>query len=281
MEGTLERALTSILSQIDDRFEVVIVDDGSSDQSVKVIERLQKNHPSLRLIGLPRDPNRKLGFTRNISIQEARGEFVLLHLDCDDITAPYIKEFVNVFHQIEGRMDSDFLLSGRPIQMARRDFLLQHGPYRNIHRGEDRDMWVRLAELKAYIPLEHTSFKTILPKSRQERFYRVIYYTFDHLRNDFRKGLKLGTFLHYEIERPERFTLPTRIVRLILMLPAWVWAKIDGPMPETEIFKDPDDFAAYRVKNGGTFSEVMYRVGGEPDWTNFNAEAREIFDPAY
>jgi glycosyltransferase involved in cell wall biosynthesis len=41
MADTLERSLTSILDQIDDRFEVVIVDDGSADDSVNVIKGMQ------------------------------------------------------------------------------------------------------------------------------------------------------------------------------------------------------------------------------------------------
>ena len=95
MASTLEKALRSILEQIDpDSYEVVLVDDGSKDNSVEIVKSMQKKFSNLKLVCLERDFNRKLGFTRNISVQEANGEYVLLHLDCDDITAPNIQDFV-------------------------------------------------------------------------------------------------------------------------------------------------------------------------------------------
>ena len=158
MADTLERSLTSILDNVDDRFEVVLVDDGSTDNSVEVARALALRYKNLRVVGLRRDAKRKLGLTRNISIQHAMGEYVMLHLDCDDIFGPYLPDFVEVFHRIEECLGRDILLSGQHINMARREFLLKHGPYRNLYRGEDRDLWSRLLTANAYIPLDHVEF---------------------------------------------------------------------------------------------------------------------------
>ena len=112
MARTLGKALRSIFEQINpERYEVVLVDDGSNDNSVEVVRALQKEFSNLKLVCLKRDPKRKLGFTRNISIQEANGKYVLLHLDCDDITAPHIQDFVTIFHKIERGMKTDFVLT--------------------------------------------------------------------------------------------------------------------------------------------------------------------------
>ena len=278
MADTLDVALRSILEQIAATFEVVIVDDGSSDKSVEVIKALQKEYQSLRLIELERDPKRKLGLTRNISVQEARGDYILLHLDCDDVTAPFINDFAQVFHQIEKCRDTDFLLSGRPIQMGKKSFLLQHGPYRNIHRGEDRDLWSRLASIEACIPLDHKSLKTRLPKSKLELIYRAVYYTYDHLRNDFRKEKSLFKFLYFELTRLERFSWKMRILRLAVTVPAWVKAMYEGPLPDAKMVAPHEGFGQYRIEHEKTFTEILQSHGRNPDWSSLSPEAKSIFE---
>ena len=135
MSDTLERSLSSILDQIDERYEVLLVDDGSTDCSVAIVKKLQKKYDLLRLLTLKREKNRHLGETRNISIKEAQGTYVILHIDTDDVWEPYINDFVNLFHCLEHCIKRDFLASGQQINIARRDFLLKHGPYRNIQRS--------------------------------------------------------------------------------------------------------------------------------------------------
>ena len=97
MADTLEKSLSSIIDQIDDRFEIIVVDDGSNDGSLEILEQLDERHSFFHLIPLPRDRDRKLGLTRNISIENACGEYVMLHLDCDDIIGPFLKDFAEVF----------------------------------------------------------------------------------------------------------------------------------------------------------------------------------------
>ena len=277
MARTLERALESILVQIDGDFEVVLVDDGSSDDSVEIANRLAQRYPALRVIPLQRDGQRQLGFTRNISIEKARGTYVLLHLDCDDISAPHIKDFVKIYRQIEQARGGEFLLSGRPIQMGPRDFLLNHGPYRNIHRGEDRDMWGRLAAHSAIVFLENRSLKTVLPKTRREKIYRSVYYTFDHLRNDFRGGARMNQFLYYEFFKQKNFNLLTRLIRFSVILPAFLRAKMQGPLPQAMTIESYAAFAAYRAAHSGTFDTLVRKYGGTADWQNLSDAAKDYF----
>ncbi|MGQ9914670.1 MAG: glycosyltransferase family 2 protein [Thermogutta sp.] len=73
----LEHTLRSVLRQTYQPMEIVVVDDGSTDDSCEVIRRTA---PSAQLI---RQPNHGVGVARNRGILESRGEF-LCFLDQDD-----------------------------------------------------------------------------------------------------------------------------------------------------------------------------------------------------
>ena len=87
-----------------------MVDDGSNDGSQFILYDLMSQYNQLRVFCLPRDSKRKLGFTRNFSIHKAVGEYVILHLDCDDIFNRHILDFVTVFHHIEQALGRDVLV---------------------------------------------------------------------------------------------------------------------------------------------------------------------------
>ena len=82
----VERAIRSVLAQGEAVGEIVVVDDGSSDDSVSVVEALRE--PKVKLI---RQPNGGVSAARNRGIAEARGEFVCF-LDADDM---YVEGFVD------------------------------------------------------------------------------------------------------------------------------------------------------------------------------------------
>ncbi|MBA4010683.1 MAG: hypothetical protein C0481_02340 [Phenylobacterium sp.] len=79
----IRRTLDSIFSQTSENYEVVIVDDGSSDNSVDIINSY--NDPRVRLFAHPNN----LGLTPryNEAIAHARGDF-LVNLDTDDYIHP-------------------------------------------------------------------------------------------------------------------------------------------------------------------------------------------------
>ena len=163
MESTLGFSLESILNPLDKRFEVIVVDDGSNDGSLELLDALVTRYPILRVIPLQRDNRRKLGETRNISVRAARGKYVLLHIDTDDIWEPYIVTFTKIFHELEKRLLIDeFMLSGLQIQMATKKLILDN-PYPNVYYVEDRLMWNNLALLGKLFCLEHNVIRRRIP----------------------------------------------------------------------------------------------------------------------
>lgn len=88
VEHYLPRALNSVLSQglAVGEYEVLLIDDGSTDHSLQVCQEYQQREPSIfRIIT---KPNEGVSKTRNRGIKEARGE-LLYFMDADDYLLPH------------------------------------------------------------------------------------------------------------------------------------------------------------------------------------------------
>ena len=81
--NTISRALTSVLSQTLQPTEIIVIDDGSIDDTVSVVQRFssQLQPDFLKLVKL--DSNHGPGYARNIGWDMACGKF-LAFLDADD-----------------------------------------------------------------------------------------------------------------------------------------------------------------------------------------------------
>ncbi|MGE4294192.1 MAG: glycosyltransferase [Campylobacterales bacterium] len=79
-EGYLKEAIESILNQTCGDFEFLIVNDGSTDKSLEIIQDYQRKDPRIRAID---KPNSGLTKSLNIAIREAKGEFIARQ-DADD-----------------------------------------------------------------------------------------------------------------------------------------------------------------------------------------------------
>lgn len=84
-ERHLAAAIESILGQTYKTFEFLIVDDGSTDQTLQIIQRYQKSDSRIRILRNLR--NRGLPYSLNRGIREAKGEY-LARMDADDISLP-------------------------------------------------------------------------------------------------------------------------------------------------------------------------------------------------
>ena len=82
VERFVGEAITSVLQQTFSDFELIIVDDGASDSSLMICERMADHRT--RII---RQANRGLAGARNTGIAAARGAFIAL-LDSDDLWEP-------------------------------------------------------------------------------------------------------------------------------------------------------------------------------------------------
>lgn len=87
-EEHLAHCLDSIREQTYSNFEVIIVDDGSTDSTPTLLALASKHDPRFRVISIS---NQGQAIARNRGLDEARGEFIAM-VDADDAIAPCFLE---------------------------------------------------------------------------------------------------------------------------------------------------------------------------------------------
>jgi glycosyltransferase involved in cell wall biosynthesis len=166
-------SLPSALAQEDVTFEIVVVDDGSSDATPSELARLE--HPRVRT--LRHDHPRGVAAARNTGISAARGEWVAF-LDDDDLWSPHklriqldvaraenaafvyaaaavLDEDTDVLEiapapdagELASDLRSRYVIPGGPSNVVARTELLRHlgGFDEALSYLADWDMWIRLA----------------------------------------------------------------------------------------------------------------------------------------
>ncbi len=188
----LGQAIDSVLAQTLREFEVIVVDDGSSDGSGELADRYAREHP--QHVRVVHQENQGLPLARNAAIAVARGRYLAL-LDADDLWLPgHLAACVGVLesHSSVGLVHADTedidasgqVLAARvpclrwPRRAARDPFramLLRRqnvacltavfrrsvvervggfDPRFNRLGSEDRDMWLRIAEVSDLVYLD-------------------------------------------------------------------------------------------------------------------------------
>lgn len=87
-EQYIEEAITSVFSQTHTNWELLLIDDGSTDTSTGIAKRFARNVPE-RVVYLEHDhhQNRGMSASRNLGLRHATGDYVAF-LDADDVWLP-------------------------------------------------------------------------------------------------------------------------------------------------------------------------------------------------
>ncbi|MCT2347464.1 glycosyltransferase family 2 protein [Bacillales bacterium AN1005] len=80
-EKYIAESINSILNQTYKNFELLIIDDGSSDRSVEIIKSYKDNRVNL----IRNEKNMGLPYTRNLGLKMAKGDYIAI-MDSDDIS---------------------------------------------------------------------------------------------------------------------------------------------------------------------------------------------------
>ena len=90
--STIERALLSAINQDWPNFEILVVDDASTDNSAEIIRKFSRKYSKIRFI--KNSENKGCAFSRNILIENAKGKFIAF-FDDDDFS---LKERIRLQH---------------------------------------------------------------------------------------------------------------------------------------------------------------------------------------
>ncbi|WP_139804241.1 glycosyltransferase family 2 protein, partial [Cronobacter sakazakii] len=82
LDSVLSQSITGVAAQLS--IEIIIVNDGSPDNSVAIIDEYRKKHPNIILVN---QRNAGQSVARNNAIEIARGEYIFF-LDSDDLLPP-------------------------------------------------------------------------------------------------------------------------------------------------------------------------------------------------
>lgn len=88
IENYIKETVESILNQKYNDFEIILINDGSTDNTLYEMNELQKKDKRIRIFT---QNNKGVSYTRNRGIEISRGEY-LYFLDADDIISPKLME---------------------------------------------------------------------------------------------------------------------------------------------------------------------------------------------
>lgn len=248
MADTLERSLRSVVDQVTDKFEVVVVDGGSSDGSIKILDRLSDEYRNLRYLVSPYGDDSTRGFDRAVAVSEAAGEYVITHIDTDDQYDEVICDFVVLFHEIETQLEREPVLWGSHMMMAARDHLLELGSYRNLRAGEDMDLFRRAIASDKTVYLELDCDRSWESIGYSRGIMATVLYMLEIHTCDFQAGVTLRSSIQW-VKQID--TKRDQLVHLTLLIVAYLRAAT------RERFEPAD---GVRDKGLGIFKEHRYSV---------------------
>lgn len=155
-EKFLERSFNSIFQQKYSDIEVIVVDDGSTDNSSVLLQQLQEKRPSNITIRIVSEENKGICYARNNALEKATGEYIFF-IDQDDEMEPDAVQSLIEKLKIDG---ADILIGGY---------------YLMNEQGKVIETW-RLNPREGYSPFRITApwgrvYKNIIIQSNNIRFF--------------------------------------------------------------------------------------------------------------
>lgn len=129
-EEFLERSVGSLLKQTLDNFEIVFIDDGSTDNSLNILKDYEEEYDFVNVLT---QENSGSGKARNYGINEAKGEYIAF-LDADDF---YIdKDALEKMYDLAALNDADMVTANIMHDVENQGKFVPFGPFRHYTHND-------------------------------------------------------------------------------------------------------------------------------------------------
>lgn len=102
VEQFIPKCINSVLEQTINNIEIILINDGSTDNSLSVCKQYEKVHSCIRVID---KDNEGVAIARNVGMKAAKGKYICF-VDADDF---YISDFAEEFYETCLKYDLDII----------------------------------------------------------------------------------------------------------------------------------------------------------------------------
>ena len=180
-EKYIAESIDSVLKQSQSNFEIIVVDDGSTDSTAQIVDSFISKEPRITLI---RQKNAGVSAARNAGFANSSGKYIayldsddvwkpnhldlllsrfeadknfgIVHGDCEEINEQSLKTDIH-YHGHEGYLLNNILMGGKWINgpsgsLVSREAVKAVGGFdTDLSNGEDLDFFIRIAAMNYQI----------------------------------------------------------------------------------------------------------------------------------
>ena len=173
VEKYIEKCLNSLVNQTLEEIEIILVNDGSKDDSQKKAKEFEKKYPNK--IKYYEKPNGGLGDARNFGIKYATGEYIAF-LDSDDYVEPtmYEEMYKKAKQEDSDMVECDFWWEYPKKNRA--DVGIQYSNQKEMLYKARVVAWNKLIKREIYQKHPEARFSVGLRYEDIEGFYKILPY---------------------------------------------------------------------------------------------------------
>ena len=159
-EQYVEETLKSVLNQSFKDYEIICLNDGSTDGTLEILKRYQQSYPNIRVIS---SENHGIAYQRNTGVQCAQGKYIY-YMDSDDLLKENCLETLYQYAEADNLdvvyFEADSFYETKEIEEAFPQFLTlyhRHKEYDGIYDG--RNLYIQMenaGDIKMSVGLQFT-----------------------------------------------------------------------------------------------------------------------------